>query len=94
MVIKKISIVLFAAVMFLSGCESSQKQTDWDKISKLDNLRMDLEQRISKLEEENQQLRSQITKLTSIDQEARQKVISRLARIEISSRSGLFDKDK
>ena len=93
--IKPHLIVLTAIfILFLWGCENNSQQSLWTQIQQLGQEKTDLKLQVEQLEKENERLESQVATLSSLDREVRLEALSGLERIEISKRSGLYDKDK
>ena len=88
-------IVLTAIfILFLWGCENNSQQSLWTQIQQLGQEKTDLKLQVEQLEKENEQLKGQVATLFSLEQEVRLEALSGLERIEISKRSGLYDKDE
>ena len=86
--------LLFTTVTFSAGCSESTKVADWDQITELTGERNLLRQRVGQLEGENEELREQIKTLSSLDRNVQMEVLNQLNRIEVGSRSGIYDKDR
>ncbi|MEN6308428.1 MAG: hypothetical protein ABFD91_11795 [Anaerohalosphaeraceae bacterium] len=85
---------VLAVGVVLSGCSSSDPNDSlWGQVKTLDSEKDTLAARAETLEKENQQLRQQIQTLQAVDAQQRAAVFDTLTKIEISKRSGLYDKD-
>jgi len=86
--------VLLAVGMILAGCSSSDPNDyPCGQVKSLNSEKDTLAVRTESLEKENQQLRQQVQTLQAIDGQQRAASLDTLTRIEIGSRSGLYDKD-
>ncbi len=91
---KRVYWVLLAVGMILAGCSSSDpKDSLWGQVKSLNSEKDTLAARAEALEKENQQLRRQVQALQAIDGQQRAASLDTLTKIEIGSRSGLYDKD-
>jgi outer membrane murein-binding lipoprotein Lpp len=80
--------------MVLGGCSSSDPNDSlWGQVKSLNGEKDMLTARAESLEKENQQLRQQVQTLHAIDGQQRAASLDILTKIEIGSRSGLYDKD-
>ena len=89
----RITIMLILAVTILSGCQQGQDvmlKKNAELIRENNQLKHDL----SIAKAENDELTKQINTLTSLDPESRQDVLSNIRGIEITSRTGIYDKNK
>jgi len=85
---------LLAVGMVLGGCSSSDPNDSlWGQVKSLNGEKDVLTARAESLEKENQQLRQQVQTLQAIDGQQRAASLDILTKIEIGSRSGLYDKD-
>lgn len=85
---------LLAVGMVLGGCSSSDPNDSlWGQVKSLNGEKDMLTARAESLEKENQQLRQQVQTLQAIDGQQRAASLDILTKIEIGSRSGLYDKD-
>lgn len=89
-------LLVFTAIsiVFLWGCENNSQQSLWTQIQQLGQEKTDLKLQVEQLQKENERLESQVATLSSLEQEVRLEALSGLERIEISKRSGLYDKDE
>ena len=83
-------------VVTTAGCSRGRQRSDrqWDKIKVLETKVTILEQQTKLLTAENEELKKNNSALSGFDKNIRMEVLNRLDRVEIHSRSGLFDKDK
>jgi len=87
-------VVMAAAnLCFFCGCGNESKGSLWDQIEQLGNEKNDLEMKVEYLEKENKELTEQTETLSALSKEVRLEALAYLERIEISKRSGLYDKD-
>jgi outer membrane murein-binding lipoprotein Lpp len=91
----KSHLILLAVIpiALLLGCENSSRQPLWSQIQQLGREKTDLKLQVKQLQKKNEQLQSQVATLSSLEREVRLEALSGLERIEISKRSGLYDKD-
>jgi len=87
-------VVALALWALVAGCDRAQEQPLFSQIKLLDRANTELRLQVEKLQRDNDRLRERIKTLSSLDPQARLEVLGRLENIEISGRSGLFDKDK
>jgi cell division protein FtsB len=87
------TFLLFFGCLFLAGCGGSVEDSLWQQIRLLEEEKHTLEADNEKLQRENQQLNQQAATLQSIAADQRTAALNTLYKIEIGSRSGLFDKD-
>lgn len=86
-----LSILLIC--LFLAGCSGSVEDSLWQQIKSLEEEKHTLQADNEKLQHENQRLSQQTATLQSIAADQRTAALNTLYKIEIGSRSGLFDKD-
>lgn len=89
----EVTIMLILAVTILSGCQQGQDvmlKKNAELIRENNQLRHDL----SIAKAENGELTKQINTLNSLDPESRKDVLSNIRGIEITSRTGIYDKNK
>jgi hypothetical protein len=86
-------LLVVIPIALLLGCENSSKQPLWSQIQQLGKEKTDLKLQVKQLQKENEQLQGQVATLSSLEREVRLEALSGLERIEISKRSGLYDKD-
>jgi outer membrane murein-binding lipoprotein Lpp len=87
-------LFVFMYTLLSSGCEDVTKQKLWSQIKTLDTEKADLKQQVKQLEGEKESLLRQITKLTDLGPEARLWAYPKIERVNVRSRTGIFDKDK
>ncbi len=75
-----------------AGCRNGQPQ--WDQVSRLQAERTELKLKVEQLQAENEQLARQVEALASLERDVRLDALDTIASIEISRRSGFFDKDR
>jgi outer membrane murein-binding lipoprotein Lpp len=91
----KSRLILLAIISaaLLSGCNNNSEQSLWTQIQQLAKEKTDLKVQLEKTQKENEQLKTQLVALSSLDRQVRLEALSGLQRIQISKRTGLYDKD-
>jgi len=87
-------LFIFTFIILTSGCIDTTKQKLWSQIKTLDTENAELKRQVRQLEGEKESLLRQITKLTELGPEARLWAYPKIERVNVRSRTGLFDKDK
>jgi hypothetical protein len=87
-------IALWTTLFALAGCQSSVEESLWQQIKFLEEEKTSLKLDNEKLQRDNQQFSRQVATLQTLDTEQRTAALNILYKIEIGSRSGIFDKDK
>lgn len=90
----RLAITALAVCAFALGCDGGADKYLFDQVKLLAEEKTELKLQVEKLQGENAELAKRVETLTSIGPEVRLEVLGRLASIEISGRSGLYDKDK
>ncbi len=87
---------LFVTVLVVCaacGCQEQSQTSLWDQIKDLGEEKVTLREQNEKLQSENKQLKGQVKTLSGLGPEVRLEAFAAIKKIEISKRSGLFDKD-
>ncbi len=87
-------VAALAVCAFVLGCDGGADKSVFDQIKLLSEEKTELKLQVEKLQGANDELTKRVETLTSIGPEIRLAVLGRLASVEISGRSGLYDKDK
>ncbi len=87
-------ITALAVCALALGCDRGAEKNLFDQVKLLSEEKTKLKLQVEKLEGENAELTKRVETLTSIGPEVRLEVLGRLESIEISGRSGLYDKDR
>jgi hypothetical protein len=95
----KLQITLFmliAAVLlaFACGCDNGSGTSLRDQLETLSREKTTLKSQLERLQRENEGLIEQVEQLSSLGPEVRLEGLAELDSIEISRRSGLYDKDE
>ncbi len=90
----RLVVAALAVGVLLLGCDGGTEKSLFDQIKLLAEEKTELKLQVEKLQGENAELTKRVETLTSIGPEVRLDVLGRLESIEISGRSGLYDKDK
>ena len=92
----KYRLVITALTLWtlVSGCDRGVEKSLFDQIKLLDREKTELKLQVEKLQGANEELTKRAETLSSLGPEVRLEVLGRLASIEISGRSGLYDRDK
>jgi hypothetical protein len=86
--------IIAIAVMATSGCRTPDRSPLWEQIDQLQVERNELSQRVEELQAENTRLAAQVDTLAAIERPIRLEALDVVRHIQISPRSGLFDKDR
>ena len=90
----RLVVAALAVCVLAMGCDRGTNKNLFDQIKTIDQEKTELKLQVEKLQGENDELTKRVETLTSIGPEVRLKVLGRLESIDISGRSGLYDKDK
>lgn len=90
---RKTLLAAVVTVLAATGCQSGADKSLFDQIKLTGQEKTQLQLDFERLQKEDQQLSEQVRTLTALDKEVRMDAVSRVESIEISTRSGLFDKD-
>lgn len=91
---KHLSAAIFAlSVMLAAGCRNDDGEPLWSQIKELQAERTELKLQTEKLDAENKRLTEQIDTLASLTREVRIEALDTVKDIEISKRTGFYDKD-
>lgn len=88
-----IIVVTGCLAILLCGCGDATEKSPWDQVDDLGREKISLKMQVETLEKENATLSEQVETLSAIDGQVRVDLLSTLEKVEISKRSGLFDKD-
>lgn len=88
----ELAIVSIAITAIFAGCANNTDAL-LAQNTKLRKEYNDLKYKFNEITEENDSLKKQINTLSKIDSETRQKLLADINQIEISTRSGIFDKN-
>jgi len=89
-----IIVVTGCLAVILSGCAGTTEKSLWNQVDDLSGQKITLKQKVEILEKENANLTEQVNTLSSMDGQVRIDLLSTLERVELSKRTGIFDKDK
>ena len=90
----RLVVAALAVGALVLGCDGGTEKSLFSQIKLLAEERTELKLQVEKLQGENEELTKRVETLTSLGPEVRLEVLGRLESIEISGRSGLYDKDK
>jgi len=95
----KLQMIIFVSItaalpVFACGCDNGARRSVRDQIETLSREKTALKSQVEQLQSENEQLTSQVQKLSVLSPEVRLESLPQLDKIEITRRSGLYDKDK
>ncbi len=90
----RLVVAALAVGALVLGCDGGTEKSLFSQIKLLAEERTELKLQVEKLQGENEELTKRVETLTSLGPEVRLDVLGRLESIEISGRSGLYDKDK
>ncbi|MCD4830225.1 MAG: hypothetical protein K8R02_00280 [Anaerohalosphaeraceae bacterium] len=86
--------VFCTLLLLIGGCAESQKAKQANQQDEAFLAQKQLENANEKLIAENARLKEEITSLTNLDESLKYDAITRLSRIELTRRCGLYDSDK
>ncbi|RKY06380.1 MAG: hypothetical protein DRP66_08910 [Planctomycetota bacterium] len=89
----RLVVAALAVCALVLGCDGGTEKL-FDQIKLLAEERTELKLQVEKLQGENAELTKRAETLSALGPAVRLDVLGRLASIEISGRSGLYDKDK
>ena len=90
----RLVVTALAVCALALGCDRGSEKSLFDQAKLLGQENTELKLQVEKLQGDNEELTKRVKTLTSIGPDVRLEVLGRLESIEISSRSGLYDKDK
>ncbi len=90
----RLVVAALAVCALVLGCDRGTEKTLFDQIKLLAEEKTELKLQVEKLQGANEELTKRVETLSALGPEVRLEVLGRLESIEISSRSGLYDKDK
>lgn len=89
-----ISVLVIAALpVLVCGCENGGRPFLWGDSEALSRERTELKRQVEQLQSENEELTGRIEQLAALTGEAKMEALPELDRIELSRRTGLYDKD-
>lgn len=89
----KAAVTLLVLFGLISGC-GEKPRTTMETNKKLHEEKTGLKLELETLRSENQQLKQQVKALSKLDDDKRVEFLSQVAEIELTKRTGFFDKDK
>ena len=93
--IKNFAYLILLLAVVAAGCESVSRKTTVEEQNEALSIENELlTESVGKLQAEKGQLADRLEVLNKLDQDVRLEAMPSLSKIEISSRSGLYDKDK
>jgi hypothetical protein len=90
----RLVVAALAVCAFLLGCDRGMEKSLFSQIKLLAEEKTELKLQVEKLQGANEELTKQVETLSALGPEVRLEALGRLASIEISGRSGLYDKDR
>ena len=90
----RLVVAALAVCAFVLGCNRGAGKSLFSQIKLLAEEKTELKLQVEKLQGANEELTKRVETLSALGPEVRLEVLGRLESIEISSRSGLYDKDK
>ncbi len=95
----KLQMIIFvpitaALLAFACGCDSGTGTSLRDQIETLSREKTTLKSQVKQLQRENEGLTTQVEQLSALGSEVRLESFPQLDKIEITRRSGLYDKEK
>lgn len=91
--IRHLTQAAIVALLAVPGCRNGVSDQQWRQIEELKAECTELELQVQKLQAENQRLTEQLDALASIKKDVRLEALDKVAAIELSPRTGLYDKD-
>ena len=88
-----IIVVTGCLAILLCGCGDTTEKSLWNQVDDLGRQKISLKMQVETLEKENATLSEQVEILSAIDGQVRVDLLNTLEKVELSKRSGLFDKD-
>ncbi len=90
----RLVVAALAVCALVLGCGRGAERSLFDQVKLLAEEKTELKLQVEKLQDENEELTKRVKMLTALGPDVRLEVLGRLESIEISGRSGLYDKDK
>jgi len=90
----RLVVAALAVCALVSGCDRGTEKNLFGQVKLLAEEKTELKLQVEKLQDENEELTKRVKMLTALGPDVRLEVLGRLESIEISARSGLYDKDK
>ena len=89
-----VAVGVCVILLSLSACDNGTDPSLWDQIKQLGQEKTDLKLQAEQLQEENEELKQRIQTLSTLADEAGIEAVAQLERIELTKRTGLYDKDE
>lgn len=83
-----------AILLLFCGCQSDQRQTAYDMNRTLKLQNKELEMQVEQLKAQNQELQDRVRTLSGLKPTQKMEALSRVQSLNLSNRSGLYDKDR
>ena len=90
----RLVIAALAICALVLGCDRGTEKNLFSQVKLLAEEKTELKLQVEKLQGENEELTKRVKTLSALGPEVRLEVLGRLESIGISTRSGLYDKDK
>ena len=93
----KLRLIMFALIVgagLTCGCDNGGKGPSWEQIKTLKEERTTLQMQVEQLQGENERLAGQVQTLSVLKPDVRLESLPEVGKIEVSKRTGLYDKDK
>jgi hypothetical protein len=90
----RLVVAALAVCALVLGCDRGTNKNLFDQVKLLAEEKTELKLQVEKLQGENEELTKRAETLSALGPDVRLEVLGRLESIEISGRSGLYDKDK
>ncbi len=90
----RLVVTALAVWTLVLGCDRGSEKNLFDQAKLLAEEKTELKLQVEKLQGDNEELTKRVETLSALGREVRLEVLGRLESIEISGRSGLYDKDK
>ncbi len=90
----RLVVAALAVCAFALGCDRGMDKSLFSQIKLLSEEKTELKLQVEKLQGANEELTQRVQTLSALGPEVRLEVLGRLESIGISTRSGLYDKDK
>ena len=90
----RLAVAALAACALALGCDRGSETNLFSQVKLLAEEKTELKLQVEKLQDDNEELTKRVKTLSALGPDVRLEVLGRLESIEISRRSGLYDKDK
>ncbi|AQT70108.1 hypothetical protein STSP2_03312 [Anaerohalosphaera lusitana] len=87
------TVLIIVSAVVMTGCGNGARSSLYDKVDQLQSQNQELTKQVQHLEQQNEKLSERVDTLLAVGPEARASALPALDRIELSSRSGIYDKD-